>query len=136
MSYTWSSTVGLSTGLGSFTASNGSVTGTGTVGFSETAVKNTTTVFTIAVDVSAVKALGIKSTGAVTCGINDAASGSPDATITLAANKAIIWVSGDTAQFPSSNPLGSTDVVTVHVTNASTTTDATVTFACLVDVTP
>jgi len=86
------------------------------------------------VDISAVKAFGLKSTKAVTVTVND--DGTPDATIALAANVPLIWVAALAGtQYPTSNPLGSADITGMKVTNASGAA-ATVSFACLTDATP
>lgn len=134
MSYTYRAGVTLSTDAGTFTSYTASVVGSGIAKFSEIAAADGATVITVAVDVSAVKAFGLKSSRDVVVTVND--DGSPTATITLTANKPVVWVAGDTDQYPSSNPLGATDVASMTVTNADPDLDATVEFACLMDATP
>ena len=134
MSITFRPGVTLTTDAGSFSAATSAgIVGSASVHLSETAAGADTTTMDVAVDVSAVKAFGLKSTEDCVITVND--DGSPTATITLTANKSLIWVAGDTNQYPSSNPLGATDVATWDVTVAGAD-DATITFACLVDATP
>jgi hypothetical protein len=132
MSYTYRAGVTLSTDAGTFTSYTSQIVSTGIHKFSETAINNDDTVISLAIDESAVKAFGLKSSQDVTFKVND--DGSPDATITLTANKPVVWVAGD-SQYPSVNPLGIVDATSLTITNDGDD-DATVEFACLYDVTP
>ncbi len=125
--------VTLRTDSGTFSAAATGIVGGSSIHLSETALAEDTTTMTIAVDVSAVKAMAIKASQDCVITVND--DGSPTATITLTANDAIIWVAGNTVQYPTANPLGVTDVATWDVTVAGAE-DALVTFAALVDPTP
>ncbi len=134
MSITFRPGVTLATDAGNFSAaSSAGVVGSASFHLSETAAGADATDMALAVDVSAVKALAIKSSQDCVITVND--DGSPTATITLTANKSIIWVAGDTAQFPTANPLGASDVATIDVTVAGAD-DALVTIAVLIDATP
>jgi hypothetical protein len=134
MAYTWRPTVGLVTDQGTFTTYQPAITGTGSNGISEAVAGSATTVLNIDTDVSAVIAFGIKCTVAASVGVNDAVGGSPDETITLAANKPLVWVAGDD-QYPASNPLGAVDVTALHVTVADPTA-GTLEYKVLYDATP
>ncbi len=134
MSITWQPGVTMQTDAGSFSArTTAGIVGSSSTHLSETAAGADTTTFNISVDVSATKAVCIKASGDCVITVND--DGTPDATITLTANKAINWVAGDTAQYPSANPLGAVDVATIDVTVAGAD-DVLVTIAVLVDATP
>lgn len=134
MAYTWRPTVGLQTDQGTFTTYQPSITGSGSNGVSEAVAGSATTVVQVDTDVSAVIAFGIKCTVACDVGVNDAVGGSPDATISLAANKPLVWVAGD-AQYPASNPLGAVDIAALHVTVAGATA-GTLEYKVLYDATP
>lgn len=84
--------------------------------------------YVTAVDVSALSAVYIVSDKAVTLKTNS--SGSPDNTITLAANKPLLWYVGCGI----TNPL-TVDVTGIYIANASGST-ATIEFRFLQDVTP
>jgi propanediol utilization protein len=133
MSITFTPGVTLRTDSGTFSAASTGIVGGSSIHLSETAAAADTTTMTLAVDVSAVKSMAIKASKDCVITVND--DGSPTATITLTANDAIIWVAGNTVQYPTANPLGSTDVATWDVTVAGDE-DALVTFAALVDPTP
>lgn len=94
----------------------------------EACATGATTVINCPLDVSAVKAFGILSTKAVTVKTNSASS--PDNTIVLAANVGYFWtnVSQDTFKL-------TTDVVTLHIVNASGAS-ADVAVAAILDSTP
>lgn len=133
MAFTYRAGTSLSTDAGTFTSDTVTITGSGVQKFSESCPTGTTTI-TISVDVSAVKAFGLKSTQDCVVTVND--DGTPDATITLTANQGVTWVASLAGtQYPTSNPLGAVDVTSMDVTVAGATT-ATVTFACLTDATP
>lgn len=107
-------------------------TGTGSAdsSFSESVANSTTDGAIVwAVDVSAVKALFLHSTQNVTVEVNDGTT--PDATIDLIANVGVWW----TPDSSGSNPLGSTDVTILYVTNASGSS-ATVSGYVVTDATP
>ena len=134
MSYTYRAGLTLSTDAGTFSSYTTDVTGTGIVKFEESCADAGSTVITVAVDISAVKAFGLKSTKAVTVTVND--DGTPDATVSLAANVPLIWVASLAGtQYPTDNPLGTVDITSMKVANASGAA-ATVSFACLTDATP
>jgi len=132
MSIAFTPNVTLTTDGGSFTSAGTAITGGSSYHLSETAAGADTTTMLLAVDVSAVKAFGLKSSKAAVITVND--DGSPTATITLAANKSLVWVAGDD-QYPASNPLGAVDVASWDVTIAGAD-DALITFAVLTDPTP
>ncbi len=131
MSFTYRAGQTLSTNAGTFSSTTFPVTGGASNAISEPYISGATTI-TLAVDVSACKAVGIKTSTDATVTVND--DGTPDATIDLTANEAIIWTAAQAGvQFPTSNPFGSTDVTSIKVT----ATDAgTITIAVLTDPTP
>jgi hypothetical protein len=95
----------------------------------EIAAGATNTPITIAIDVSTLGLLAIVAASAgLTLKTNN--SGTPDDTLTFAANKGVIWTSTD----PSACPL-TMDVTVIYVTNASGTTAATLSIALADDVT-
>lgn len=134
MAYTWRPTVGLQTNAGSFTTYQPSITGSGVNMVSEAVAESATTVVEVDTDVSAVVAFGMKCTVAATVGVNDAPGGAPTATITLAANKPVVWVAGD-SQYPASNPLGATDITALHAQVAGAVAGV-LEYAVLYDTTP
>lgn len=83
----------------------------------------------IAIDVSAVESLYLESTVAMTLEINDGTT--PDETISLVANEPVVWNKTYTALI--ANPLGTTDVTDIYVTN---TTTGTLRVFALIDPTP
>jgi hypothetical protein len=131
MAFTYRAGQTLSTNAGTFSSTTFEVVGGESIALSEPCPTGATVV-TVGVDVSALLALGIKCTKDAVVTVND--DGSPTATINLTANEAIIWTADQAGvQFPTSNPLGATDVASMKVTVAD---DATLTFAALVDPTP
>ena len=95
--------------------------------FAETVVDSATnTPFLIAIDVSALKHFTMVSDYAVTVYTNEASTGSPQESFTLAAGVPVVWNSGDTAIFAG-------DVDSIFVTNASGD-DATLTIIVGTDV--
>src|SRR5690349_4552983 len=133
MAFTFRAGNTLSTNAGTFTSYTRTITGSGVHDIEETVPSGAGTVITIGVDVSAVLAFGVVSTKTGTLTIND--DGTPDATISLTANVPVVWVSGASSQYPSSNPLGSVDITSMKFTQSSGA-DATLSFACLYDATP
>lgn len=84
----------------------------------------------LAIDVSALKSLFLKSTTGVEIKTNDA--NTPDDTITLAAGEALVWHAG--SPLPSPFP-SETDVTALYITNLDDAAGA-VTLRGLVDPTP
>lgn len=133
MAFTYRAGLTLSTDAGTFTSDTVTITGSGSQRISESCPTGATTI-TVNVDVSAVKAFGMKSTEDCTVTVND--DGTPDATISLTANQGLTWVASLAGtQYPTDNPLGTVDVTSMKVTVAGADT-ATFTFACLTDATP
>lgn len=84
----------------------------------------------VAIDISELASLFISADQDLTIYTNDAAGGSPDDTIALKANKALVW----TPNCGYSNPL-SADVTALYITNASGV-DTTLQIRLLQDSTP
>jgi len=97
-------------------------TGVSTTEVYETiAVSTTNQLQALAIAHAKLQSLFIYATAALTLKFNS--SGSPDITWVLAANTPLVWASG--MPYPTSgNPLGSVDVASVYITNASSTTAA------------
>ena len=95
--------------------------------FAETIPDVTTnTPFLIAIDVSSLKHFTMVTNHAVSVFTNEASTGTPQETFTLAAGVPVVWNSGDTAIFAG-------DVDSIFVTNASGD-DATLTIIVGIDV--
>lgn len=96
------------------------------VNIQESITAGTDTLISVAIDVSALVSLYLKSDVAATIEVNS--GGSPTKTITLAADEPYVWPMGG-----QTNPLGASDVTGLYVTNAA---DAAITMYALVDPTP
>ncbi len=105
------------------------LTGSGEINIDETVPGSSDIVLTMALDVSAVIGVYIVADGAVVLTVND--DGSPDKTITLAADIPVQWCSTNNQ----TSPLGSADWTSVKATKA-TATDASLKMRFLLDVSP
>ena len=110
-------------------AKNVTLTAGAELNIDETVPGSGNVVINAAIDVSAVTGLYITCDGAVVLTAND--DGTPDATITLAADKPCIWYTGCGL----TSPLGSVDWTTVKATKA-TAVDAALKIRVLLDATP
>ena len=123
---TWISLVNI-TGVATVTSTI-TETASATISLSETIAGSATTQVFQAIDVSALKAICIKSTVAATLKTNS--SESPDDTIVLVANQPYIWYDGDY-----NTCLLTADVVSIHCVVAGATA-GTLTIEGVQDATP
>lgn len=125
----FSHTQGRSFSSGSSTVtSSKTYTGSGEVNIDETVEIGANTQINVAVDVSALKSLYIKSDVDCNIFVNDPSTGAPTKTINLVAEEPYTWPMGG-----NTNPLGATDVTEIFVTNAA---ECNLQFRALVDSTP
>ena len=123
------------TGAGSVSAVTGTFTGTAETNVEETLAIGTDTAVAFAADVSAIKSLAMvwePASGSSTCLVETNSGSAADDSITLVANKPLIWNTDILATLGTVNPL------TVDVTGLFVTTTAAgdLSIYCLVDATP
>lgn len=104
-------------------------TNSGEANFDETVADSVSNqLVSVGIDVSTVQSLFLLSDKDVAIYVNAASTGSPDATINLVAGIPVYW----NDDMENTNPLGSTDVDSLYITNASGAS-ATVKMRCLYD---
>lgn len=125
MAFTHPQSRNFSSGSATDTSSK-SYTGSLEINIQETIAAGTDTLISVAIDVSALVSLYMKSDVACTVEVNS--SSSPTKTISLAADEPYCWPMGG-----NTSPLGGTDVTGLYITNAA---EADFTMYALVDGTP
>lgn len=101
----------------------------GQIGFSKTIPTGNNNRVTIAIDITAIKAIAIESSEDCTIYTNDQSGGTPDDTLTLTADVPLIWTEND----PAAALFLTVDVTDLYITCAA---DAIVKLVAAVDTTP
>lgn len=130
MALTHRVTTSVRSNAGTVSSVTGTFTGTGEVNIEETIALGTDTLVVLAVDVSEIVSMAIVSSTAMTIETNSATV--PDDTITLVANKPLIWNTDILATLGTACPL-TTDVTAFYCTNAA---EAELSVYILMDATP
>lgn len=117
MAFTHTRTCNFSSGSGTVSSSL-SYSGTNETNVSESLAAGANQDIVLAVDVSALVSLYIKSDEDCTIYVNDVSGGSPTKTVTLAADEPYVWPMGG-----NTSPLGASDVTVLYMTTTETETN-------------